>query len=121
MAAMDISQPPIPPSVTAQQAPNPVSSFVGGVGAGQQPQFDAMQFVIGRLNQVAEILSDVAKVLAVENPALMPVLQKVAQGGAVLMQEAMKSMPQGGGGMNRLPSQAQMSEPETGAAMISAG
>jgi len=48
-----------------------------------------------KLNQVASDLRDVAKVLVMSKPALMPVLQKMIQAGAMLMQEINAAKQQG--------------------------
>jgi hypothetical protein len=54
-----------------------------------------MALVEQKLNQVATELRDVAKVLVMSKPALMPVLQKMIQAGAMLMQEIGKSKQEG--------------------------
>ena len=54
-----------------------------------------MALVEQKLNQVATELRDVAKVLVMSKPALMPVLQKMIQAGAMLMQEISKSKQEG--------------------------
>jgi len=53
-----------------------------------------MALVEQKLNQVASDLRDVAKVLVMSKPALMPVLQKMIQAGAMLMQEITKDNQQ---------------------------
>lgn len=119
MAMGDMSMPPIPPSVRAQQMPpqaDPMMGFASGAGAAinAAPKFSPIEFAIGRLNEVASLLQEVAQVLVVEKPSMMPILQKVAQGGAILMDELVKSTPQGAGNgeQNQEPAQIQMSEPE---------
>ncbi len=54
-----------------------------------------MALVEQKLNQVAGELRDVARILMMSKPALMPVLQKMIQAGAMLMQEINKAKPQG--------------------------
>lgn len=53
-----------------------------------------MALVEQKLNSVATDLRDVAKVLVMSKPALMPVLQKMIQAGAMLMQEITKDKQQ---------------------------
>lgn len=101
---------------------DPMMGFAQSAGAAinTAPQFDPMQFVMGRLNEVATMLADVAQVLVVEKPALLPILQKVAQGGSLLMNAIGTSMPQGmaGSDPNMQPTQAQMAEPEGAASGV---
>lgn len=124
MPALDISAPPIPPSVLVQQAPvasNPVLDFAQQpAGVVAQPAFDPMQYVMGQMNQVADLLTNSAKVLVTEKPALMPLLQKMTQIGMLLVNEIQTSLPQGpiGADPNQAPTQLQMAEPETTSDMV---
>ena len=61
-----------------------------GGGAGQ-PAVDApMQMVEQVLNDIALKLRDVARILIMSKPMLMPVLQKMIQSGSMLMDEIQK-------------------------------
>jgi hypothetical protein len=66
-----------------------------------------MALVEQKLNQVALDLRDVARVLAMSKPALMPVLQKMIQAGSMLMQEVTKDKQQQQGPQPGPPQQAQ--------------
>lgn len=93
-----MQEPPTAPAVAAQQG-GPSSQYMqnyqasGGGQAGPPP----MALVEQKLNGVASELRDVAKVLVMSKPALMPVLQKMIQAGAMLMQEVNKDKQQGQG------------------------
>lgn len=124
MANMDYATPPLPPDVTGQQGA-PVAQFIRGQGQ-QQPgqpetaqpaQAGNMQFVGARMQAIAQELTQVVKVLEVERPELLPIVQRMAQMGSMLMNEVQSSMsPQGTGG-SLAPQQAQMAQGE-GAASI---
>jgi hypothetical protein len=112
------SAPPVPPSVVAQQQPqqSPVANFV----AGAQPlNYDAIQLLKTKMDGLADQLSDVAKISAVEMPQIMPVLKKVAQGLSLIATEVESKMSQGQS-PNQAPSQLQQQEPETPSNVISA-
>lgn len=94
-----MSQPPTAPAVAAQQG-GPVGQYLknyqpqdGQNSVGPPPMALAEQ----KLNSVASDLRDVAKVLVMSKPALMPVLQKMIQAGAMLMQEITKDKMQAQG------------------------
>ena len=96
LARPPMQEPPTAPAVAAQQG-GPVGQYLsnyqpsGDGQAGPPP----MALVEQKLNQVATELRDVAKVLVMSKPALMPVLQKMIQAGAMLMQEIGKSKQEG--------------------------
>lgn len=123
MAIPDISAPPIPPQVMAQQqAPqSPASQYMAGAGA--TPQFDPNALMASLLNQVAENLGKVAKVLEIVRPELTPLVGKMAQMGSVLMQETQQNTAQGvpGGNPNQSPTQLQMPEAENASGALSQG
>jgi len=104
--------PPLPPSVTAQQQGPALAQYAQGAAAGANPQQQApsKQFVQQALAQIAESMAKIAKVLSVEQPELMPILQRMAGAGKMLEQEFSKSS-QGQGS----PTQ-QGSEPGPGSA-----
>lgn len=95
LARPPMTAPPTAPAVASQQGP--VSQYLtnyqpsGEQAVGQPP----MALVEQKLNQVAGELRDVARILMMSKPALMPVLQKMIQAGAMLMQEINKAKPQG--------------------------
>lgn len=88
--------PPTAPAVASQQA-GPMAQFMsqqqGGPGGGAgQPGVDApMQMVEQVLNDIALKLRDVARILIMSKPMLMPVLQKMIQSGSMLMDEIQKA------------------------------
>lgn len=88
------SGPPVSPDVASQQMP-PMAAFAGQ-GQGQAPTQANPQsdFLLAKLNEVAASLTDVAKIVSQTNPELMPIVQKMAQAGAMLMSEVQS---QGGG------------------------
>ncbi len=100
--------PPVAPDVTAQQMP-PMSAFAGqgGQTAPQNPQSD---FLVAKLNEVAASLTDVAKIVSQTNPELMPIVQKMAQAGAMLMNEVQS----GQGGQSLAPGGGQEGVPSPG-------
>ena len=95
LARPPMTDPPTAPAVAAQQG-GPVSQYPNNYqpsGTGQVGP-PPMALVEQKLNQVASDLRDVAKVLVMSKPALMPVLQKMIQAGAMLMQEITKDNQQ---------------------------
>ena len=95
-ATPPLSAPPTAPQVASQQG-GPVGQYLSGYqpqgeqAVGQPP----MALVEQKLNQVALDLRDVARVLAMSKPALMPILQKMIQAGSMMMQEIGKDKQQG--------------------------
>jgi hypothetical protein len=82
--------PPLPPNVTAQQAPpqNELAYLrsAGGVEqAGQGGDWGAL--VKQRLTQIIVLLKDVADVLSVHRPALLSVPKIMIQAGSKLMSD----------------------------------
>lgn len=100
---MPISQtgaPPQPPNVVSQQQGNPAllqyAQQAAANGASAQPQGDpADAFVKQGLDQIADILGKVAKVITVKRPELIPVVKQMAGAGSTLQQEYSKSQAQG--------------------------
>ena len=81
-------QPPLPPQVTQQQQGGPLQGMAGAQQAtNAQP---SMQMVDGWLNEVAQKLEDIAKVLNNETPQLLPILKPVVQGLSMLQGELQK-------------------------------
>lgn len=106
LASPPMAEPPTAPAIAAQQG-GPVGQYLKNY----QPQEGQnsvapppMALVEQKLNQVATELRDVAKVLVMSKPALMPVLQKMIQAGAMLMQEVNKDKQQGQGQQQPPPS-----------------
>ena len=96
-----IYAPPTDPAVAGQQA-GPMAQFMakqqgGGPGADQggPPQPPPLMMVEQVMNQVALQLRDVARVLLMSKPMLMPILQKMIQAGSMLMDEIQKTNGQG--------------------------
>jgi hypothetical protein len=117
---MDYSMPPLPPDVTAQQAP-PIGQFAqgqqGGPAATPDPSMGdgaSMGFVGDQMNQIAQLLTKVVKVVEVARPELMPILQRMAQMGSMLMNEIQSSKSPQGTGSSLAPPQAQMAQGEGG-------
>lgn len=108
-----LSAPPTPPEIAGQQGP--VSSYAanfngGGASAIQQ---SPLLLVQGKLQEIAVNLRDVAKVLSMSKPGLLPVLQKMVEAGSMLMDEVQKTLPQipgggpdAGGGVPETPGSA---------------
>lgn len=97
LAQPPMSEPPTAPAVASQQG-GPVGQYLQNYKSqdGQGPAgAPPMALVEQKLNGVASELRDVAKVLVMSKPALMPVLQKMIQAGAMLMQEVNKDKQQG--------------------------
>lgn len=118
----DTSMPPLPPSVTAQQQPDPAMAFAmnaGAQGNANAMQFDSLAYAESELNKVAEILKGVAQVIVNEIPSVMPILQKMGQAGSALVSEIQSSRSQAmGSNPNLAPTQAQLPEAE-GAGAVS--
>lgn len=95
--AEDPSIPPQSPDVQAQQQEgSPLAAYAersAQQGAMQQ-QPTGMQLAELRMNEISQKLTDVAKVLSLENPALMEYVKKMAQVGALFMQEIQASKQQ---------------------------
>jgi hypothetical protein len=102
MATMGTGAPPTAPQVARQQSG--ISQYGGAAvaqgAAGAQPGGGAAQssteFIKSRLAQVAQLMSQIAKVLSSTRPELMPVMQKMAGMGQTIEQEVTKSPDQGG-------------------------
>lgn len=88
-----LSRPPQAPEVTDQQGP--VSQFVSGYQPDEsQSGPPPLKLAEQKLSEVAMGLRDVARILVMSKPALMPVLQKMIQAGSMLMNEISKANPQ---------------------------
>jgi hypothetical protein len=87
-------------------------------GAMQGPQA-SMQFVMQKLQSIANDLGEVAKVLSTEKPSVMPVITRAAGMLKLIEQEVQKSSQGPGQPMQpgSEPSQAAMSTPEGPGAM----
>lgn len=92
------STPPISPSIAAQQVPLAQYAQAGG-GAGQggttnsgQDPAASMGMVIAKLTSVGNDLEQVAKVLVIDKPELIPVLKQAVNALSMLMNEAQKSI-----------------------------
>ena len=120
----DYAKPPLPPDVTGQQQP-PIARYAQSqaqqVGAGPASTPDPshgdganMGFVGDCMNQVAGLLTKVVKVVEVARPELMPILQRMAQMGSMLMNEIQSSKSPQGTGASLAPPQAQMGQGEGG-------
>lgn len=90
LARPPMQEPPTAPAVAAQQG-GPTSQYMQNYQPqGGQVGPPPMALVEQKMNGVATELKDVAKLLVMSKPALMPVLQKMIQAGAMLMQEVQK-------------------------------
>ncbi len=104
MPAEDSSIPPQAPDVTAQQQEaSPLAAYAdkaSQVGSMQPQQPTGMALVETLMNDISQKLTDVAKVLSMENPVLIEYVKKIAQVGAQFMQEiqaAKQKQSQGAG------------------------
>lgn len=98
--ASDTTTPPLPPDVRKQQQPGLAQYAEGAMkqsGAGEQGgKAASSQLVMKLLAQISESMSQIAQVIQVEKPALMPVLTRMAGMGKVLEQQ-MQAASQGQG------------------------
>lgn len=85
------SAPPVSPDVMVQQMP-PMAAYadqgrgmIGGGGAGESA--DPMKFVQSLLDEIAERLMKIAQVVGQSKKELMPIVQKMAEAGSMLMNE----------------------------------
>ncbi len=88
-------QPPVSPSIAAQQVPmaDYARSAAGGGQGGPPPDDQAsMGLVQSLLSSVGNELEKVAKVLVQAKPELIPVLKQAVNALSMLMNEAAKSM-----------------------------
>jgi hypothetical protein len=88
-----VSSPPLPPDVTSQQTP-PELQFMAGAGAASQDtlqKFNSLELVKQEMTKVAAILTEVAKVLVVEKPALVKQLQIMVQAGSAIVDDVSRS------------------------------
>ena len=114
---MTTATPPLPPDVTSQQA-SPAQQFAqnaaaqpgAGAGVGQGPQA-SMQFVGQQLQIIADAMGKVVQTLAVEKPAVVPLLTRAA-GILKFVEKQVQESSQGQGAP-----QPQGSEPPPQAAM----
>jgi len=101
-ASLDVQEQQGPAAQFAQNYQQPPGQQAGGQGV------NAMALAEQKLNQVASDLKEVAKLLVTSKPNLMPILQKMAQAGSMLMSEIQAGKP---GGQQGQPG-AQRSAPE---------
>lgn len=102
-APPSLDTPPASPEVTGQQA-GPSAQFIQGQGG----QGSANDYAVGKLNQVASDLKDIAKVLVQTKPNLVPLLQRALQALSMLMNEVQSSKQQmGQPGVQRQPPEPQ--------------
>lgn len=88
--------PPLPPDVTSQQSGSPLEQYADNVqqdnGSGapaKQPSSNEM--LEGLMNEVAEKLTQAAKVAQMVSPTLIEYIKKMAQVGAAAMQDIQAS------------------------------
>lgn len=114
MPEMTGSSPPLPPDVRAQQSP--VAQYAqGAMAAGQQQggQFDSIQYARKLIAGVSNQMLDLAKVLSVEKPALMPMVKKMAMVGQELEKMLSdESQGQGSPSQGAEPPQSSQTAPE---------
>lgn len=125
-ANADYSMPPLPPDVTGQQGGGQAPP-IGQYAQGQQQKPQAgppstpdashgdganMGFVGDCMNQIAQLLTKCVKVIEVARPELMPILQRMAQMGSMMMNEIQSSKSPQGTGQSLAPPQAQMAQGE---------
>lgn len=103
-----LNSPPPPPEVTAQQNPGQVSQFVNGYqpGAGQQQNNAPKELIKQKMQQVAQQLSDIARVLATTDPASMPILKRMVEAGSMLMRTLEQNQQEASQGNPDVPRQA---------------
>lgn len=116
--------PPLSPDVTQQQAP-PLQRYAegaaqqsAGAGGASGPQA-SMQFVLQKMQSISKDMMDVAKVLSIEKPALMPIVTRAAGMMKMIEKEAQQSLQGQGSPMSTgsEPAQTAMSMPEGPEAM----
>jgi len=115
------SVPPLPPDVTQQQAnANPLQQYAAGAAqqgtgvAGQAGPSASLQFVIQGLETIKAKLTEIAQVLSVEKPAIMPIVGRAAGALGLIEKEVQQGLQ---GQRNNLtagpePTQTAMSAPE---------
>lgn len=128
---MDLSAPPLPPSVTAQQSPLTRFSQTAGGGnpattnGASTQQGNAMELVGAMLSEVGQKLTDIAKILVNEKPQLVAILKPAVQALAMLQNETQQgnaSQGGAGGGPQQVnPGQGMAQTPQGQAAGVSAG
>ena len=121
---MTPSMPPLPPDVTAQQMPSSLR-FAQAAGGAPAPatgeQFDPIAFAVSTLGEIAAKLKDVADVLVVKKPALMPILQHMVQAGGALTNELQSSAQGPAPPQGDLPTRPQFATPDSTAGTVSMG
>lgn len=120
----DLSAPPLPPSVTNQQAPlarfaQQAGGQPGAPDGGAQPGGNALEMVNGILANVAKELEAMAKILVNEKPQLIPILKPAVQALAMLQSEVGQK-PQGGSPGGAGPDQGMAQTPQGQGAALSA-
>ena len=110
--------PPVSPDVAGQQAPASQQFVEGamqrGAGAVQQGPRAAMQFAMQKLQVIAKEMGELAQVLAVEKPVVMPLITRAAGMLKMVEQQVQQSAqgPNASMSPGSEPSQAAMSAPE---------
>lgn len=105
--------PPLPPSVLQQQIGPDLQGLARMSGAGQQ--FSGVDFLFQRLTEIASLLKDVADVLAVTKPSMMPILEVMINAGSSLMNEVQGMAPAAQPSPGQEQINAQMAQPPQGA------
>lgn len=101
------ANPPVSPSIAAQQVPmaqyaQAQAQQGGGVGTGQSQS--SMALVQSLLTGVGQDLERVAKVLVVDKPELIPILKQSVSALSMLMDEVTKSLaPDNGAATQNAP------------------
>lgn len=87
------------PDIQSQQLP-PMSSYgaqgqsmLAGAQGADQSGADPNKFAMDQLNQIAALLSTVAKTLGQGRKELMPLVQKMAEAGSMLTNELQSNNP----------------------------
>ncbi len=110
------ANPPIPPSIAAQQVPMAqyaqAQAQGGGPGTGQEQS--SMALVQSLLTGVGQDLERVAKVLVIDKPELIPILKESVNALSMLNNEVSKSLTPDNGA-------ATQNQPLPDSAAVSAG
>lgn len=101
-----------PPSmdIQAQQAPLPDMAQFAGQGQGGPNA--SIQFATSKMNEIAAGLGQVARVIQLVKPELMPLIEKIAMAGSMIVNELTANQNQMAQGQDQSMAQPQATGPE---------
>lgn len=122
---MDATTPPVPPAVSAQQAP-PIRQFAQQANGSQQDggQQDTQALAASLVDGIGKQMTQLAQILGQTKPELIPILKQSVQAMVLVSQKLKTQQSQAaqgapsGGDSGTAPSGAANSDPSAGGASM---